>query len=106
MLVPNKNPPVYKEHIIYFIGSAFGEGFTIIDWLANMKLYVSDIVEPYKDSIIGCLGNSGTAYLLLHILQSRIECAVEERNWLYLWFCNVQALCINLIHVFEISQSN
>ena len=80
MLVPNKNPPVYKEHIIYFIGFAFGEGFTIIDCLANMKLYVSDIVEPYKDSIIGCLGNSGTAYLLLHIVQCWHVCAVGEEN--------------------------
>ena len=43
MLVPNKNSQGYKEHVILFIGFAFEEGVTIIDWLANMKLYVSDI---------------------------------------------------------------
>ena len=31
MLVPNKNPLVYKEHAIKFISFAFGEGVNIID---------------------------------------------------------------------------
>ena len=60
---------------------AFREGDKIIDCLANMKFYVSDIVEYYEDSIIGHLGNSGTAYLLLHILQCWLECAVYEDDW-------------------------
>ena len=55
MLVSNKNLPVYKEHYIYFIDFAFGEGVTIIYSLENMKIYVSDIVESYKDTIIGYL---------------------------------------------------
>ena len=41
MLVPNNNPQGYKKHVISFIATAtafaFVEGFTIIDWLANMK---------------------------------------------------------------------
>ena len=61
MLVPNKNPQGYKEHIISFITFSFGEGVTIIDCIANMKLYVSDIGESYKDTIIGNLRNLGTA---------------------------------------------
>ena len=44
MLVPKNNPPGYKEHEIYFIVFAFGEGFTIIDWTKNMNIYVSDIL--------------------------------------------------------------
>ena len=31
-----------------------------------MKLCVSDLDESYKDTIIGNLGHSGTADLLLH----------------------------------------
>ena len=45
-----------------------------------MKLYVSDIVESYKDSIIGNLVNSGTADLLLHIVQCWNACVVDEEN--------------------------
>ena len=45
MLVPNNNPQGYKEHVTLFIAFAFGEGVDIIDWLANMKLYVFDIEE-------------------------------------------------------------
>ena len=30
MLVPNKEPPGYREKAIYFIAFAFGEGVTII----------------------------------------------------------------------------
>ena len=33
----------YKEHVIYFIAIYFGEGVTIIYWLSNMELYVSNI---------------------------------------------------------------
>ena len=69
MFVSNKNPPGYKEHVNSFIVISFGEVFTIIYWLSKMKLYVSDIVGSYLDTIIGYLGNSGTADLLLHILQ-------------------------------------
>ena len=43
ILVPNKKPQVYKEHIISFIVFSFGEGVTIIDWIEIMKLYVSNI---------------------------------------------------------------
>ena len=45
MLVKNKKPQVYNEHIISFIVFSFGEGVTIIDWIENMKLYVSEIGE-------------------------------------------------------------
>ena len=45
MLVPKNNPQEYKEHGISFIEFAFGKGVTIIDWISNMKLYVSDIEE-------------------------------------------------------------
>ena len=34
-----------------------------------MKIYVSDIEELYKDTIIGHMVNSVTEYLLLHIVQ-------------------------------------
>ena len=32
-LVPNNNPPEYKEHFIYFVLSVFGEYVTSIDWI-------------------------------------------------------------------------
>ena len=54
------------------------EGVTIIDWLASMKLYVSGIEESYKDTIIGYLVNSGTADLLLHIVQVWRVCVANE----------------------------
>ena len=63
-----------------FIAFAFGEGVTIVDWIENTKQYVSDIEELYKDTIIGCLGNLGTADLLLHIAQCWRACAVNEEN--------------------------
>ena len=44
MLAPNNNPPGYKEHVIYFIVFDFGEGFTIIYWIENINIYVSNIV--------------------------------------------------------------
>ena len=68
MFTPKKNPPGYKEHVIYFISCALGESVTILDWIENVKLYVCDIVELYRDTIIGHLGNSGTADLLLQIV--------------------------------------
>ena len=43
VLVANNKPQGFKEHVISFIIFDFGVGVTIIDWLANMKLYVSDI---------------------------------------------------------------
>ena len=46
-----------------------------------MKLYVYNIVESYKDSIIGHLGNVGASDLLLHIVQCCSLCAVGEENW-------------------------
>ena len=62
----------------FFIAFALGEGFTIINLQKNMKLYVSDIEESYKDTIIGNLGNSGTEDLLLQIVQCWRACAVNE----------------------------
>ena len=55
--------------MIYFTAFNFGEGVTIIYWVENNNMYVSDIVESYKSIIIGNLVNAGTADLLLHILQ-------------------------------------
>ena len=78
VVVPNKNPKGYKERIISFIVFAFGEGVTIFYWQANMNLYVSDIEESYKDTIISHLVNSGTVDLLLQIVQCRYACAVDE----------------------------
>ena len=37
----------------FFYWFSFGEYFTIIDFLGNMKTYISDILEVYKDTIIG-----------------------------------------------------
>ena len=81
MLVPNNNPQGFKEHVPSFIAFEFVEGVTIIDWLSNMKLYMYDSEESYKDTIIGHLGNSGTSDLLLHILQCWHKCANDEENW-------------------------
>ena len=43
-------------------------------------LHVSDIEESYKETIIGHLGNSDTADLLLHIVNCWRACAVNEEN--------------------------
>ena len=51
MLVTCKNTPEYKEYVINFTKFYFGEGVTIIDWLANMKPYVSEIVKSYEGKI-------------------------------------------------------
>ena len=69
VVVTKKNPQGYKEHA-FFIAFALGEGFTIINLQKNMKLYVSDIEESYKDTIIGNLVNAGTSDLLL----LRVQC--------------------------------
>ena len=45
MFVPFKNPPKYRELIIYLILFDFGYGVTIIYYLENKKLYVSDMLE-------------------------------------------------------------
>ena len=46
-----------------------------------MNIDVSNIVESYKDTIIGHLGNAGTSYLLPHIVQCWCACAVDKNNW-------------------------
>ena len=45
-----------------------------------MNLYLSDIVESYKDKIIGHFGNAGTIDLLLHIVHCWRVCAVDKEN--------------------------
>ena len=59
ILFTNNNTPGHKEHFIYFIAFAFEKGVTIIDLISNMKLYVSDTKESYKDTIIDNLENTG-----------------------------------------------
>ena len=78
MLVPNNNPQGYKEHVIQFIVFDFGEEVTIIDCITNMKLYMPDIEEYYKNTIIGHMVNPGTVDLLLLILQCWRACTVNE----------------------------
>ena len=46
-----------------------------------MELYVSNIEESYNGTIIGNIGNAGTSYLLLHIVQCWRACAVNEENY-------------------------
>ena len=41
---------------------------------------MSNIEESYIDTIIGHLVNSGTEYLLLHLVQCWHACAVNEEN--------------------------
>ena len=43
-----------------------------------MKIYVSNIEESYKDTIIGHSGNSGTSDILLQIVQCWPACEVDE----------------------------
>ena len=45
-----------------------------------MKLYVSNIEESYKGTIIGLLVNPGTSDLLLNIVQCWRACSVNEEN--------------------------
>ena len=82
MFVPNKNLPGLKN-VIYFIAFVFGEGVTIVDWIANMKLYVSNIVELNRDTIIGHSVNSGTADLLLHTVLACMWSWWRESDYTY-----------------------
>ena len=50
-------------YVILKFSFDFGEGVTITDCLGKRKIYVSEIVESYKDTIIGFLGNTGTTDL-------------------------------------------
>ena len=52
ILVPYNNSSGYKEHVTYFIDFSVGEGFAMIDFLANKKLYVLDIVKSHEGTII------------------------------------------------------
>ena len=45
-----------------------------------MKIYVSNIVESYKDTIIGHFGNADTADLILHIVQCGRACEFDKEN--------------------------
>ena len=45
-----------------------------------MNICVYNIVESHTDTIIGHLGNSSKADLLLHIVQCWLACAVDEDN--------------------------
>ena len=71
-----------------------------------MKLYVYDIEESYKDTIIVNLIHSGREGLLLHIVQYWHACTFSEENRLYLRFCTIQTWCINIILIMAISESN
>ena len=80
MLVSKKNLPGYKEHIISFVGFSFLECVNIICWLENIKLYVSDVEESYRGTIIVNMANSGKLDLSLHIVQCWRACVVNEEN--------------------------
>ena len=99
MLVPKNDPPGYTEYVISFIVFSFRECVTIIDFLSNMKLYVSKILESYKYSIVGHSGNLGKKILLLHIVHSWLNVKLMKRIRFYLWLCAVHSLCINSIQV-------
>ena len=60
---------------------AFLEGVNILDCLENMKLYLSNIEESYKDTIVGHFGNSCIEDLLLNITQCWRACVVVEYKW-------------------------
>ena len=48
-----------------------------------MKLYVFNVEESYKHTIIGHLVSSGTSYLLLHIVHCWRACTVyKEKRYL------------------------
>ena len=53
----------------FFLVFGFSEGVTIIYCLLNMNIYVYNIVESYTGTIVGQLGNAGTLYFLLNIVQ-------------------------------------
>ena len=91
MLVPNKNPQRYTEYVISFISFAFGEVVTTIYFLANVKLYVSNIEESYKERIIGNLVNSVTADSLLHKYSVGGHVQLMKKSGTCLWLCTVYA---------------
>ena len=90
MLVTNNNTPGYKEHVIYFIAFAFGKGVTIIDLIANIKLYVSDNEESYNDTIIGNMGNAGISNFYYKWYSVGVHVQLIKRIMLYLLLCTVQ----------------
>ena len=56
-----------------------------------MNIYVYHIVKSYKDTIIGRWGNSGTADLLLNIVQWCSTCAVDKdkHDFPFFIYCSV-----------------
>ena len=76
----DKNPShkVWLRYVIYDIIFDFGEGVTIIDLRANMNLYVSYIVESYKNTMICNLGNTDKVDLLIHTVQCWCACTVDK----------------------------
>ena len=71
-----------------------------------MKVYVSDIEESYKDTIIDHLRNSGTAYLLLQIVKCwrAFEVDEEKRALPMVFYCSFRMY--KYYYRIEISQSN
>ena len=91
MIVPKNNPQGYKEYVIYFIDFGFGEFITVIDFLENMNIYVSNFVDLYKDTIIFHLENTDTSYLLLHTVDywSEFEVNRENKDLPMVMYCSV-----------------
>ena len=58
----------------------FEEGFTIIYWLAKMKVYVSNVDKLYKETRMVHLVNSGTSDLLWQIVQCWRVCALDREK--------------------------
>ena len=92
MRVTNKNSPLYKKHAIYFIAFYFEKGDTIIYCLAKMKLYVSAIVEMYRDKVIYIVVKSGKVDVSLKIVQRWRVCALDEYNWAITMFMYCSAV--------------
>ena len=46
-----------------------------------MELYVSNILDSYKDTIIGHFGNISTADFSVYIVKSWRACTVDEENF-------------------------
>ena len=82
MFDPQNNPR--------FIVCVFVKVLTIIDCLKNTKLYVSDILELNKYTIIGHLGTQlqHTCHFIFYIVASSVK--LINRKRLYLWFCIFQ----------------
>ena len=51
-----------------------------VDFLSKMKLYFSDILKTYKDTIIISLKKYGTIDLLLFIIQCCSACALHNEH--------------------------